>query len=751
MSEQEEPGQKLRELQETVRILLLENQQLAERSEDTALLGLISEKINSLEDAGAIIHTGLEHISMLKNIPLCACCDVGSGKITVLKSFAAFCNGDVESCSFPVSDDLLQLPFILFSEEDIRKSGISIKLCGREYLPSSLLVIPCSGLAGASGAFVFADNVKSNRFEEMQHMLRRVVESIMARLDNAFLVKTLQELNENLDLRVEERTQELLSANRALGAEMAERVRVEEELRESERKYRNIIRNLEEQHFLYVHNTAGIFTYISPSIERMLGYTPEEFCTHYSRYLTDNPVNAEVVRHTELSIRGEKQPPYPIEIYHKNGGVRWLEVMEIPIFSDDGAVKAVQGIAADITDRKKAEAEREGLERQMQQTQKLESLGVLAGGIAHDFNNLLMAIMGNAGLALMKLQPESPVRDNLEHIETASLRAADLCKQMLAYAGKGQFVLERVDLSALVEDMARLLKTSISKKAVLNLDLQRGLPFLQADPGQIRQIVMNLIINASEAIGEQTGVITVCTGAMEYDPDYFRETYLGNEIAAGTYVYIEVSDTGCGIDKETQHKIFEPFFTTKFTGRGLGLSAVLGVIRAHKGALRLYSEPGMDTTFRALFPGLPAGEKELQRPAAAGSTEWMGSGMVLLVDDEEIVRNVGSELLEALGFSVLTAADGQEAVEIYVKRRGEIALVLLDMTMPRMDGAETFMELRRHDPGAKVIISSGFAEQDVMARFDGKGVAGFIQKPYTPGRLKAELRRVINNEGTGPG
>ncbi|NTW65020.1 MAG: response regulator [Nitrospirae bacterium] len=415
------------------------------------------------------------------------------------------------------------------------------------------------------------------------------------------------------------------------------------------------------------------------------------------------------------------------------------------MFGSDNRLFGAVFAATEITERKRAEEERFELERRLQQAQKLESLGVLAGGIAHDFNNLLMAILGHAELALDNLSPTAPARDNLQQIQKASIRAADLCRQMLAYSGKGQVVVKRVDLRKLVEEITYLLKTSISKKAVLNLNLQADLPAIEADASQIRQIVMNLIINASEAIGENSGVITVSTGVIDCSDDFLQESCVENDLASGLYVYLEVADTGCGMDAETQRRIFEPFFTTKFTGRGLGLSAVLGIMRAHKGTLSLQSEPGRGSTFKAIFPAVPAPQEEEQRTIASGDAPWRGRGTVLLVDDEEIVRTACGKMLESLGYSVITAVDGREALDIYRERSDTIDLVLLDMTMPHMDGMETSRELRRHDPKARVIISSGYTVQDIESRFAGTGLDGFIQKPFTVKGLQAELDRVLGD------
>jgi signal transduction histidine kinase/HAMP domain-containing protein len=414
-------------------------------------------------------------------------------------------------------------------------------------------------------------------------------------------------------------------------------------------------------------------------------------------------------------------------------GILW-DAHWIPVSED-----LYMHFAFDVTKSKRAEEEKRGLERQVQQAQKLESLGVLAGGIAHDFNNLLMVVLGHAELALKEISPMSAARGSLAEITTAARRAADLCRQMLAYAGKASFTLERVGLRDLVEEMAHLLKTAISKKAILNLNLERGLPPIEADPSQIRQIAMNLIINASEAISDRSGVITVSVGATRCDEEYLRKTELREALTPGLYVHLEVTDTGGGMDAETRSRIFEPFFSTKFTGRGLGLAAVLGIVHAHKGALKVYSEPGKGTTFKILFPALTDGEDATRSPEPSSLADWRGQGTILLVDDEESLIALGARMLEHLGFTVLTATDGLQAADLYRKRGKEIDLVLMDLTMPHMDGAEAFGELRRLNPDVRVVLASGYSHEDVASRFAEKGLDGVLQKPYSLAKLREAL------------
>jgi PAS domain S-box-containing protein len=409
---------------------------------------------------------------------------------------------------------------------------------------------------------------------------------------------------------------------------------------------------------------------------------------------------------------------------------------------DDGQPAFLSTIIRDISHQKQAEVDRMETERRMLQAQKLESLGVLAGGIAHDFNNLLTAMLGNASLARLDLPENSPVHRPLGQIENAAVRAAELCKEMLAYSGRSQLATARTDLSALVEDTTQLLQVSISKKCVLKLELHQPLPAILADPTQIRQIIMNLVINSSDAIGERSGLIRVSTGVIRIDRRYMEETFLSPELALGDYVYLEINDNGCGMPPEVKARIFEPFYTTKFTGHGLGLAAVLGIVRSHHGTIKVYSEPGRGTTFKLLFPAIADSAQPAGKPADAIST-WRGAGLALVVDDEETVRAVTARTLESFGFTPLTASDGAEGVRVFREHAGELRLVLLDLTMPHMDGEETYRELYRINPDVPVVLMSGFAEKDTVDRFAGKRLAGFIQKPFDRKRLQAKLRSVL--------
>lgn len=424
---------------------------------------------------------------------------------------------------------------------------------------------------------------------------------------------------------------------------------------------------------------------------------------------------------------------------------KWFLITYAPLHQKGGIAGTIH-ILTDITAQKSAEEEKIKIERQMLHTQKLESLGILAGGIAHDFNNLLMGILGNAELALLNKEnlPQSVVQ-NVETIKKITEKAAHLTRQMLAYSGKGKFVIKEIDLNQFIRDIIDLIKVSISKKAVLSLNLNEKEPLIiNGDPGQIEQVILNLVINASEALEEKEGLITIMTGKQYCDSSYFKDTVDGNirTFTEGEYVYFEVTDTGCGMDRETMNKIFEPFFTTKFTGRGLGLSAILGIVRGHGGAIRVYSEKGKGSSLKILLPAGKATKKEAKD--ADITTSFKGI-KVLIVDDESVVRDVTKRMVEVLGGEILVARDGNEAIEIFSKHHGEIDLVLLDLTMPGLSGEEVFREIKKIKADVKVILMSGYNDEEIAQRLVGRGFAGFIQKPFTVEKLIS----ILNKNGSG--
>jgi PAS domain S-box-containing protein len=470
----------------------------------------------------------------------------------------------------------------------------------------------------------------------------------------------------------------------------------------------------------------------------LVGYTRDDLVQGRIQWLEMTPPEyreLDVKAQQELRSRGVCRP-YEKEYIRKDGS-RVTILIGAAFMEEPFEVQETCAVfCLDLTERKK-------IESQLRHTQKLESLGVLAGGVAHDFNNLLVGILGNASLALETTSSSSPNRMLLEEVVRASERAADLTRQLLAYAGKGRFVVEPIDLSVLIREIATLIQASIPKNVQLRLDLQERVPCIEADSAQIQQLVMNLIINGAEAMGGQNGTVLVTTGTQQVDEYYLRSMFAGHDIAAGKYVMVEVQDTGCGMDDATIAKIFDPFYTTKFMGRGLGLAAALGIVRGHRGAIKVYSQPGKGSTFKVLFPA--SEQPQIDTRESQAQRDLTGVGVVMVVDDEDVVRRTVKSALQRYGYSVLLAENGQDAVDLFREVHDRLAAVILDMTMPVMGGEEALRHIRAVDSKVPIILSSGFNEVEAIRRFTGKGLAGFIQKPYTARSLAAKLKQVREN------
>jgi signal transduction histidine kinase/ActR/RegA family two-component response regulator len=407
---------------------------------------------------------------------------------------------------------------------------------------------------------------------------------------------------------------------------------------------------------------------------------------------------------------------------------------------------ANERLTREMTERAAAEEARKAIEAKVLEVQKLESLGVLAGGIAHDFNNLLVAIMGNAGLALLDLPEGHPARASIIDVEVASRRAGELARQMLAYSGRSRFQIEPVELPELVRELLTLLQVSIGKGVILKLHLPEEPVVVDADAAQIRQVVMNLVINAADAIGTRSGTVTIRVNQLDATAEYLGDVHPGAGLAPGRYAALEVSDTGMGMDRETQGRIFDPFFTTKFTGRGLGLAAVLGIVRSHGGALRVYSEVGRGSTFRVVLP-LSATSPRVAGTPARG--EWRANATVLVVDDDPMVRSVAKRLLESFGLTVHVADGGAEAIERVAGAPDAIDGVLLDMTMPEMTGPEVYERLRAIRADLPIVLMSGYHEDELAADL-AAGISGFIQKPFTPADLAVRMQAALQRDSIEP-
>ena len=498
------------------------------------------------------------------------------------------------------------------------------------------------------------------------------------------------------------------------------------------------------QSLLLDNNALGIalishhtIDWVNPRLAEMLGVPQEQLQGAPSDIVESSLGTGESFRENAIQplSRGEWFDQ-EAEFYRSDSTPFWGRVMGKALHPENVDAGTIW-LLEDITARHHAEVA-------LRQSLKLESLGILAGGIAHDFNNLLAAILGNLNLAQSKLPEDSKALDYLERVERTVIRASDLTRQMLAYSGRGQFVIKPHDLNRVVEEVTHLLQASLSKKISLRFKLSPGLPPFMADAAQIQQVVMNLVTNAADAIGEGEGSITIATEFQVLDRAFISTTFPTNHLRPGPYVVMSVEDTGCGMSRAILNRIFDPFFTTKLTGRGLGLSAMLGILRGHDADIKIYSEEGKGSVFKVFFPASIDGP-EAPFEVEEQTTELF-SGKTLLVDDETVILEITHAALGALGFEVVTAGDGLEALQIFKKSPYDFDLVLMDVTMPRMDGMEAFDAMRRVRPDVPVILTSGYSDLESLQGPLGQGLAGFLQKPYQIKDLRKAIRACLQGK-----
>lgn len=545
----------------------------------------------------------------------------------------------------------------------------------------------------------------------------------------------LQQLNQHLEHLVDTRTAQLQAAVAELESEVHERRRVSAELQQSQSLLQSFLDHMPAA--LGVQDLEGRFVLVNEQLlhsvglsspDQILGQTPHAFFPEaFIRTAQQERLHIQSTGATVTSEYGRLDTNGQVTLVHS-----------FPIRDTNGTIIAVGRIAMDITAQKRNEEARLNLERQLLEAQRRESIGLLASGIAHDFNNLLAIIQGHAELTLCDLPVASPLHANVEAIVNGVQRAADFTAQMLAYAGKGQFMVEPLQLNFLIQEMANLLRASITRYATVHYQLAAALPLINADAAQIRQVVLNLLVNASEALLEQAGQITITTLAEELSATRLNELILGADLPPGRYVRMSVTDTGCGMDEATRARMFEPFFSTKFTGRGLGLAALEGIIRSHHGALEVLSVPGQGTTIHVWLPAcdstLPAFTPQPATPAT------MGQGTVLVVDDEAAVRRVARSMLEHQGFHTLEAESGEAVLAMLAAGIPNLTAVLLDLTMPGFDSKAVTRQISRQYPGLRIVLMSGYSTRSFSNHHANLPVTAMLQKPFSLASLQAALR-----------
>jgi len=507
-------------------------------------------------------------------------------------------------------------------------------------------------------------------------------------------------------------------------------------LRESEEKYRTILESIEEGCF--ETDIDGNLTFFSNPFLKILRYSRDELLGANTGKYTSPDTAAKMKGITErLRETGKPENVTDYDVIRKDGSNVSLELSVSLLKDQDGKPMGYRGVLRDVSERKEAEEEKHKLETQLQQAQKMESIGTLAGGIAHDFNNILMGIQGNASLMLLKIESDHPNYEKIKNIEKYVQNGTELTKQLLGFARRGKYLIKASDLNEIIDKSSSLFART-KKEIRVHTDLSQDLWTAEVDRGQIEQVLLNLYVNAWQAMSNG-GDLFLQTENVILDRSYFKPY----KVEPGRYVKISVSDTGVGIDKETQKRIFEPFFTTKEMGRGtgLGLASVYGIIKSHGGYINVYSEKEKGTVFTIY---LPASEKEVPKEIESGPAAIIkGSGIILLIDDEKMILDVGVELLEELGYKVKSAMSGQEAIDVLKEERGKIDLIIMDMIMPGMGGGETFDRLKEIDPDIKVLLSSGYSINGQATKILRRGCDGFIQKPFNMNQLAEKVQRIL--------
>lgn len=513
-------------------------------------------------------------------------------------------------------------------------------------------------------------------------------------------------------------------------------------LQESHANHQRLVDNLPGS-FLYRKDIDGIFNYASSSVTQVLGYSTKEFFTHFSEFLTDHPVNQEIVKRTQQSIDGIQQPPYELQMYHKDESSCWLEVSETPVRDRDGKVVAIEGVAHDISERKKAEEEKNELESRLRQSQKMEAIGTLAGGIAHDFNNILAAVLGYTELAMADLPKESKTQKELREVFNAGQRAKELVKQILTFSRKSDQELRPLRTQLIAQEVIKLLRSSLPTTIEIKQNIDLGCKNILADPTQIHQVIMNFCTNAYHAMRETGGVLGISLQPVDLNHEKIG---IRNNLKAGSYLKLMISDTGAGMTKDVQDQIFVPYFTTKNKGEGtgLGLAVVHGIVNSLQGDITVYSEPGKGTTFHVYLPIVEEAKKTVHKEVTKPLP--IGNERILLVDDDEVIVRMGRKILEKQGFRVTALTSSMEALHTFQKTPDNFDLIITDMTMPEMTGADLAKLIFAIRPGMPIILCTGYSEIINEEQAKSLGIRDYVMKPVVKYDFIWKVREILDGE-----
>jgi len=502
-------------------------------------------------------------------------------------------------------------------------------------------------------------------------------------------------------------------------------------LKKSEKKYRQLVESIQNDYFFYTHDIEGVLTYLSPSIEIILGYTPEEALVHYSEFISDNPHNQEVKHYVQLCINGDEQPAYELEVIAKNSTRHWLEVKESPAFDENGKVFQIEGIAHDITKRKQAE-------EALRQSQKMDALGKITGGVAHDFNNLLGIILGYADLLVGELSDQPKLVRYVEEIHRAGIRGNKLTKKILSFSRKETAKTDILNINTLLQGQLHMLEKTLTSRITIVLDFAEDLWPVKVDASDLEDAILNISINSMYAISGN-GQLTIKTHNKHLD---VKDTLTPGD--AGDYVLLSITDTGCGMDETIKEKIFDPFYSTKGgQGTGLGLSQVHGFMERSAGKIEVKSEPDRGTEFVLYFPRYHESHSVSKTDEENAITNFNGNETILVVDDEAALLELNSELLRQHGYHVICAESCQQALDIL--EHESVDLLLSDVVMPDMDGYQLAVKAKEKNPAIKIQMVSGFSDDRHLKMVDDALYINQIQKPYNMQTLLQSISKLLNS------